>query len=75
MAKQIFISDEVYQMLLKNKGEYDSFSNVIMKKFRQSGNARKIIDRIKKNPLDKSYSIDKNLLKKFWKQWEKTLAR
>jgi len=73
MAKQIFISDEVYKILSKNKGEYDSFSNVIMKKFKQTGNAKIIIDRIKKNPLNKSYNLDKNLLEKGWKQWEASL--
>ena len=67
MVKQIFISDEAHKILLENKGEYDSFSNVILRKFKQQpGNVKKIIKRIKKNPLDKSYSIDKKLLDKGW---------
>ena len=75
MAKQIFISDEVHKMLLENKGEYDSFSNVIMKKFKPKGNAQRIIDRIKKNPLNKSYKLDKETLERGWKQWEKSLEK
>lgn len=75
MAKQIFISDEAYKILLAYKGEYDSFSNVIVRKFKKSGNAKDIIDRIKKNPLDKSYFIDKKLLREGWKQWEKSLTK
>lgn len=73
MAKQIFISDEAYKTLLENKGEYDSFSNVIIRKFKQTGNVKKIKERIKKNPLDKIFSIDTKLLDKHWKLWEKSL--
>ncbi|MAG01809.1 hypothetical protein CMI42_00580 [Candidatus Pacearchaeota archaeon] len=75
MAKQIFISDEVHKILLENKGEYDSFSNVILRRFRKSGNVKQILDRIKKNPLDKSYSLDKKLLREGWKKWEKLLIK
>ena len=75
MAKQIFISDEAYKLLLENKREYDSFSNVIMRKFKKSGNVNKIKIRIKKNPLKKSFSINKKILDKHWKQWEKSLNK
>ena len=75
MAKQIFVSDEVYRVLLENKKEYDSFSNVIMRKFKKSTNKKKILDRIKKNPLSDSYSLDKEMLRKGWKAWEKKLIR
>lgn len=74
MAKQIFISDEAYRTLLTHKGEHDSFSNVILRKFK-TGNFKKIIDRIKKNPLDKTFSLDKNILNKGWKQWRKSLMK
>lgn len=74
MAKQIFISDEAYKILLAHKGEHDSFSRVILKKFK-SGNVKEIIERIKKNPLKKSYFLDKKLLKKGWNQWKKMLIK
>ncbi len=74
MAKQIFISDEAYKILLENKGKDDSFSNVILKRFKP-GNAKKILERIKKKPLNKSFSIDKKLLENGWRKWEKSLAR
>jgi len=73
MARQIFISDEAYKILLSCKRENDSFSNVILRKFKGSGNVKEILERIKKRPLDKSYLIDKKLLKKGWKKWEKSL--
>lgn len=75
MAKQIFISDEAYRILLAHKGEYDSFSKVIVKKFKKFPNIKNIIERIKKNPLHKSYSLDKKLLRKGWKRWEKSLTK
>jgi len=67
MAKQIFISDEAYKILLSNKGEYDSFSNVIVRKFKKSGNFKDVMK------VAGKYKIDKNYLKevrKKWKEWE-----
>ncbi|MAH07416.1 hypothetical protein CMI38_04165 [Candidatus Pacearchaeota archaeon] len=75
MAKQIFISDEVYKILLENKGEYDSFSNVIIKKFKSKSNIKEIVERIKNKPLDKSFSPNKKLLNKGWKKWEQSLIK
>ncbi len=75
MAKQIFISDEAYKILLEHKSEHDSFSKVILRKFKNKGNFKEIIERIKKNPLSKSFSLDKKLLRKGWKKWEKSLIK
>lgn len=69
MAKQISISDEAYKILIARKGEQDSFSKVILKAFKEQGNVKEIIERVKKNPLNKSYLIDKKLLDKGWEQW------
>ena len=75
MAKQISISDEAYKTLIALKGEQDSFSKVILKAFKGQGNVKEIIERVKKNPLNKSYLIDKKLLDKGWKQWKKSIIK
>lgn len=67
MAKQIFISDRAYKTLLSHKGEYDSFSNVIIRRF-QSGNVQEILKIAGKYKIDKGYLKD---VKKKWKKWEK----
>lgn len=67
MAKQIFISDEVYKILLSHKGEYDSFSKVILKKFKL-GNVDEILKVAGKYKSGKEHL--KHITKK-WKEWEK----
>lgn len=67
MAKQIFISDEAYKILLAHKGEHDSFSRVILKKFK-SGNVKEILKVVGKYKIDNSYLKD---VRKKWKEWEK----
>ena len=71
MAKQIFISDEAYKILLSHKGEYDSFSNVIVKKFKQSGNVKEILKVAGKYKSGKSHL---DYVRKKWKEWEKRFA-
>ena len=68
MAKQIFVSDEVYKILLANKGEYDSFSNVIMREFKGRGNAKGIREVAGKYKVGKDHM---GYVKRKWKEWEK----
>ena len=71
MAKQIFVSEEAYKILLDNKKEFDSFSNVILRKFKGSGNVKEIMK------VAGKYKSGKNHLaytKKKWKEWEKKFA-
>ena len=68
MAKQIFISDKAYKTLLENKGEYDSFSNVILRKFKNKSNYKEVLKVAGKKKIDASYLKD---VKKEWKKWEK----